>query len=138
MTLPSSDTAGVRRSVTRYRANWYWLAAYVVTVGAIVVLMLGARRTTLRTLSTPSANAQWQAWRNSEPNQTEAGGVKRRPPASSEPNALVLLRDYFGVMLGAALFFGSLLFGAIMVAAWGVFAPSSAAIHLDPDTQPKR
>jgi len=138
MTRSSSDTVGGHRRITWYRAKWYWLAAYVLTLGTIVVLMLGVRRATLRALSTPSAQAQWQAWRDSEPNRTETGGVKRRPPSSSEPPALVLLRDYFGVMMTAAVVFGSLLFGAIMVAAWGAFASSNAAIHSDTDPPPAR
>ena len=102
-------------------------------LGIVVVSMIGIRRATIRSMSTPAAQAEWQAWRESEPNQTEAGGVKRRPPSSGEPPALVLLRDHFAVMIAGALLFSSLLFGAIMVAARGTFASTAHDALPGPD-----
>ncbi|MEX2112032.1 MAG: hypothetical protein WD845_02545 [Pirellulales bacterium] len=104
------------------RANWLWAAGYAVMVLAVVIGMLAGRRAALEGLTTPEAQAEWEAWRHAEPNQTETGGVKRRPPSSSEPPALVLLRDHFGVMLFGAVFFSSLLFGAVMIATRGALS----------------
>jgi hypothetical protein len=109
------------------KANWLWLAAYLACVAAVVLLMREARRSTLEALSTPQAKAEWQAWRESEPNTTDQGPVKRRAPSSSEPPALVLLRDHYGVMLAGAVLFGSLLFAAVMVAVRGVLSRPAAA-----------
>lgn len=123
----SSGTSGKSAAT----ANWGWLAAYVIATCLVTLSMFALRRVVLRQLSTPEAIAQWQAWRDAEPNQSDTGPVKRRPPSSPEPPALVLLRDHFSVMLAGALLFSSLLFGAIMIAARGVF--SSGAVANDAD-----
>ena len=125
MTPRSDDSVGRRRRVTGSWANWVWLAAYAITLVVVVVLMVAA-----------TAQADWQAWRQSVPNQTQSGGVKRRPPSSAEPPALVLLRDHFAVMIAGALLFSSLLFGAIMVAARGTFAASGKNVPGGPNGTP--
>ena len=102
------------------RGNLLWLAAYVVVMTAVVLGTLQLRRVTLRTMDAPDARADWQAWRDAPPNQRTDLPVKRHPPSSDEPPALVLLRDYFGVMMSAALVFGSLLFAMIMFSVRGV------------------
>ena len=108
------------------------MAAYLAMLVAAAVGMFAGRRMVLEQLSTPEAKAEWEAWRKSEPNVKDVGGVKRRPPSSTEPPALVLLRDHFGVMLFGALFFSSLLFAAVMFATRGALATSSR------ENQPQR
>ena len=107
--------------MTSRAVNLAWLAAYLVMVGVIVVLVLRAREATFRELTTPEALAEWQAWRESAPNRTDAGGVRRQPPKSAEPPALVLMRDHFAVVMSSAVVFSSLLFATIMIAARGAF-----------------
>ena len=111
----------MRRYVTR-RTNLLWLAAYVVYLAGIVALVLWARRTTLVEMDTPEARAAWSSWREAPANQETDGPVRRSPPRSSEPPALVLVRDYFGVVMSGAVLFGSLLFRALMMALRGVFS----------------
>lgn len=82
--------------------------------------MLKARKVTLATMSTPEARAEWEAWRESEPNQRKDLPVSRRPPKSAEPPSLVLMRDHFTVLMSAAIVFSSLLFAALAIAARGV------------------
>jgi hypothetical protein len=53
---------------------------------------------------------------------SKEGPVKRRVPASQEPPALRLMRDHFGVSLGAAIVFGTLLFVMVMGAVQGAFS----------------
>jgi hypothetical protein len=101
------------------------VAAYLITLSAIVALVLQVRHTTLRDMDTPEARAQWQAWREAEPNQANDGPVRRRPPESVEPPELLLMRDHFAVVMSAAVLFGSLLFAAILMAVRGVLAPGS-------------
>jgi hypothetical protein len=108
--------------LSRRKVNLIWLALYLATITGIVLLVLAGRKTTLREFDTPEARAQWQAWREAEPNQDTGGPVRRRPPSSVEPPALVLMRDYFAVVMSAAVLFGSLLFAALMMAARGVFS----------------
>lgn len=102
------------------RGNLLWLAAYALVMAAVVAAMLELRRVALATLDMPKARAQWQAWREAPPNRRTDLPVKRHPPSSDEPPALVLMRDYFGVMMSAALVFGSLLFAMIMFSVRGV------------------
>jgi hypothetical protein len=122
MNSPSGAAGMIRR-----KANWLWLAAYLVMVAAVVIATLAARRATLRELGTPAAKAQWQAWRQADPNRPGAGPVERRAPSYDEPPALILLRDHFAVMMGGAVLFSSLVFAAIMVAARGAFSSSNAS-----------
>ncbi|MGD9722268.1 MAG: hypothetical protein AB7O59_11500 [Pirellulales bacterium] len=110
----------------RRKVVWYWLAAYALMFAAVVWAMFAVRRSVLQEFGTPEAIAQWQAWREAEPNQSKSGPVARRVPSSNEPPTLVLLRDHFGVMLAAAVVFSSLLFGATMVMAYGVFGAKRA------------
>ena len=107
--------------MTSRAVNLAWLAAYLVAVAVVVMLVLRARDATFRELSTPEAVAEWQAWRESAPNRTDAGGVRRRQPKSTEPPALVLMRDHFAVVMSSAVLFSSLLFATIMIAARGAF-----------------
>ncbi len=67
-------------------------------------------------MDTPEAQAQWEAWR--EVRAEPAADLPRAAPAAldDEPPALVLLRDHFGVMIGGAVLFSSLLFVVLMFA----------------------
>jgi hypothetical protein len=114
--MTASDTTA--KSVFR-RGNLLWLAAYLVVVTGVVLVMLQLRLVTLRSLDTPEAQAEWNAWREAPPNVRTDLPVRRHPPSSDEPPALILMRDYFPVMMAAAVVFGSLLFAAIALAARG-------------------
>jgi hypothetical protein len=107
----------------RSRALQLSVAAYLITLSVIVALVIQVRHTTLRDMDTPEARAQWQAWREAEPNQASDGPVRRRPPSTLEPPELLLMRDHFAVVMSAAVLFGSLLFAAILLAVRGVLAP---------------
>jgi hypothetical protein len=106
------------------RSGWLWLVAYTATIAGVVLLVLHVRSTTLRDMDTPEARAQWQEWRQSSPNQDTTGPVRRRPPSSAEPPALVLVRDYFAMVMAGSILFSSLLFAAIMLAVRGVLSPN--------------
>jgi hypothetical protein len=115
---PATTSARMSRSL------WLWLAAYAATIAGVVILVLHVRGTTLREMDTPEARAQWQEWRQSSPNQDTTGPVRRRPPSSAEPPALVLVRDYFALVMAGSILFSSLLFAAIMLAVRGVLSPN--------------
>jgi hypothetical protein len=116
MTAPQPTAAP---SLFRRRRTWLWLAAYAAVVAGVVVAMFQLRRLAFENFDTPEARAEWEAWREAPPNQRDDLPVKRRPPTSAEPPTLVLMRDYFGVMLTAAVVFSSLLFAALSIALWG-------------------
>jgi len=116
-----STTTTAAGAARRRRAHFTWLAIYCVTVLAVIGLVLQVRKTTLREMATPEAQAEWREWREAEPNQG-SGPVRRRPPSTVEPPALVLMRDHFTVVMCGSVLFSSLLFAAIMMAARGAFA----------------
>ena len=107
---------------TAHRAWLVWLFVWLVVEIVVVVLVFQAREMALREMDTPEARAQWEAWREAEPNTTDQGGVRRRPPSSPEPPTLVLLRDHFGVILGGAVLFSSLLFGSVAIVVRGALS----------------
>jgi hypothetical protein len=120
--MTATDATGTKPGIFRRKRNLLWLAAYLIVLTGVIVGMLKLRNITLRTMDTPEARAQWQAWRNAPPNQRTDLPVRRRPPSSDEPPALILMRDYFGVMMTAAIVFSSLLFAAISFSARGALS----------------
>jgi cytochrome bd-type quinol oxidase subunit 1 len=92
-------------------ANAIWFVAYLLVMGAVVWNMLRLRDSVPQQYDTEQANAQWQAWRSDELRRSkEPGPVHRRVPKSTEPPAVVHMRDYFAVWMFAAVFFSTLLF----------------------------
>lgn len=79
-------------------------AGWVVMLSLLVTVFLFARQAAMTTYGSAETQAHWDAWRLEALEQSRgAGPVKRSVPKSDEPPALVLMRDYFGVSLGASL-----------------------------------
>jgi hypothetical protein len=57
----------------------------------------------------------------------DASPVKRRPPKSPQPPALLLMRDYFGVCLALAIVLSSVLFATFMFFVRGAFKAGPAS-----------
>lgn len=94
----------------RWRRWLPWIVAYVVFVAAVVLGVRKCREWTVTQLATPKSIADWQVWRKDvRRSQDQSPGVQRRVPKSSEPPALIMMRDHFVVsMLGAVLFSSAL------------------------------
>lgn len=85
------------------------VVGYAVLVGVVVGGMIWARHSTIATKET--AGPEWQAWREDEiARQSQHGPVERRVPKSTEPPAVVLMRDNFAVLVFGALLFSSILY----------------------------
>jgi hypothetical protein len=96
----------------------WWIAGYAALIAAVVGSMLWARQSVLAGLATPESISDWQTWRSDvKQKQTDTGQAERRVPKSDQPPALVLMRDYFGVLMTGAILFMSLLYWVI---AWFV------------------
>ena len=106
--------------------NLIWSLLYIAMVAVIVWQMSEVRTSLMVRLSTPEAQADWEQWRT---DTTKPGPVARRQPKSTEPPALVLMRDYHGICLGAAVFFSSLLFLVTMLLVRGAFGKSTAEVE---------
>jgi hypothetical protein len=101
-------------------AHWWrwWMVGYIVLVCAVVGTMLWLRQSAVPDLSSPRSISDWQAWQKDvREQQTKPGPVERRVPKSNEPPALVLMRDFFAVIMVGALLFSSLLY---WIMAWFV------------------
>jgi hypothetical protein len=103
------------------KAGIAWLVAYLATMALIFGLVVHIRARMLESLSTPEAQAEWDQWRRVADEQSQTGPVRRAKSESPEPPTLVLLRDYFGIMLTAAIVFSSLLFATAMIAVRGAY-----------------
>ena len=111
-------------SARRAGGWWVWGACYLALVSAIVWSLFYARQRALVELATPGSVGDWQAWREDVKQQAEeAGPVERRIPRSAEPPALVLLRDFFGVSLGGAVLFSTVLYWIMAWLVTGALAP---------------
>jgi hypothetical protein len=100
--------------------HWWrwWIVGYIALTGTIAGTMFWLRQSAVADWSSPKAIADWQAWREDvRQQQTTAGSVERRVPKSDKPPALVLMRDYFWVMMVGAVLFSSMLY---WIMAWFV------------------
>ena len=99
----------------------WWFVGYIVIVSTIVGAMFWLRQSAVADLSSPNSVADWQEWRQDVHEQQKSRGpVERRVPKSEEPPELVLMRDFFGVLMIGALLFSSLLYWIIAWFATGI------------------
>src|SRR5262245_44871773 len=93
-------------------------ALYLTVMATGVGGLMQARNWALETQTTAEKKRDWEVWREEAARQAAGKGpVARKVPRSTEPPALVLLRDYFVVCAAAWLVLGSVLFA---VSAWMV------------------
>jgi hypothetical protein len=100
---------------------------------AICFGLVALRSRVLQVMGTAEEARRWQEWRENA--QDAGGGVARRAPKSSEPPALVLMRDHVWVVAAAALVFGTVFYALVMMLTYGMlrFRPA----HLD-RSRPRR
>ncbi|MCI0359838.1 MAG: hypothetical protein L0211_15280 [Planctomycetaceae bacterium] len=92
-----------------------WLLAYLAVMALVSAGVTYGRRQALATYGTDQAQTDWDTWRaDVKEMPAGVGPVKRREPGSTEPPALVLMRDHFAVCLGLALLLSTVLFGTFM------------------------
>jgi hypothetical protein len=103
-----------------------WLVAYALVLFAVVVAMFKARDWILEELATSKSLADWQTWRDDvRKQQDQPGPVQRRVPKSSEPPALVMMRDHFAVSLFGAVLFSTMLYWVFAWFTMGVLRPAN-------------
>jgi hypothetical protein len=113
-----------------------WLMAYCALMATIVGVMVRVRSAAMQSFGTAGAQAEWNTWRADAQEMSEGKGpVRRRPPKSAEPPALVLMRDHFGICLALALLLSSLLYGTAMFFLRGI---ASSGGKFGPSVQPGR
>ena len=117
-----------------YQFSLAWLLAYVTAMAMVCGTIAYGRWQALQIYGTAEAKDQWHEWRTDVviDEFVDDGPVKRRVPQSSEPPALVLMRDHFAVCLGLSLLLTSILFGTFMVLIRGAFSPASQFVDRSP------
>lgn len=118
-------------------ADLLWLVLWMALLAAVAAAMFYVRQAVLRSAGA-EAQQNWQQWRESvKDGQGKDGPVQRRVPRSSEPPAIVLLRDHFLVCLVIALVLSSVLFGTFVLFVRGVMnspAPSLNSLSPPPES----
>jgi hypothetical protein len=110
---------------------WAWLIGYALFAVAVVWSVLAARSWALTELATPESTAEWEAWREDvRAQQNTPAPIRRRVPKSAEPPALVLARDYFAIVMTAAVVFSSLIY---WVLAWMISGTLTSASNATSD-----
>ena len=110
--------------------RWWrlWGIGYVALQVAVVWSLFSAREWARAEMAKPESTAAWATWREDvRADQGRPAPVQRRVPKSAEPPALVLTRDYFGVSLGGAVIFSSLLYWVIAWFVTGILTQSTPA-----------
>ncbi len=101
-------------------SKWLWLLAYLVMLFAIGTLVV-QERNRLLSADRDQQKQDWQAWRSAAAKQDgRSGPVQRIVPKSAEPPMVVMMRDKFPIIFGAAMFFPALILGFFLVVARGV------------------
>jgi hypothetical protein len=105
----------MRNASTKRWLPW-WIAGYAALIAAVAGSMLWARQSVLSGLATPESISDWQSWRSDvKQKQADSGQAERRIPKSDQPPALILMREYFSVLMTGAILFMSLLY---WITAW--------------------
>ena len=110
--------------------HWWrwWFVGYMVLVGTVLGSMYYLRQSSIADLSSSESISEWQSWREDVRHQQANGGpVTRRIPKSDEPPALVLMRDYFMVLLVGALLFSSVLYWVMAWFLTGIFSTPASS-----------
>jgi len=103
-----------------------WFGLYLGMLGAITCGLRTYRAWATREFASMEAAEDWQKWRSDAAKLNERGPVTRRAPMSTEPPALVLMRDHFAACLGISLLLSSMLFLTFMVAIRGALRQPAA------------
>lgn len=114
-------------------ADLLWLTLFLAMLAGITGGMFYLRNSVVQS-ATAENQSQWDQWREAvKEDQKDAGPVLRRVPKSSEPPALVLLRDHFVTCLSVALVLSSVLFGTFVLFARGVMNSPGKAFNSPSD-----
>jgi hypothetical protein len=100
----------------RSRSDVILAIVYVAAIAGVAAGMFVLRQRALASYGSPDAATEWQEWKQGATEMSEQPGpVRRRPPKSDEPPALILMRDHFGACLAGSVGLTAILLGAIVL-----------------------
>jgi hypothetical protein len=111
-------------AINPFQFSLGWLLAYLTVMAAVSAGLAYGRHEAFRIYGSKEGKSNWIVWRFDVAVQEgfEQGPVRRRIPKSTEPPALVLMRDHFLVCLVGSLVLTTVLFGTFMVFVRGALA----------------
>lgn len=108
------------------RSHLAWLVGYVATIALVTAGVYYGRQQAVAVYGSGQAQQDWDAWRSDAKKMSEQRNqVQRRAPKSTEPPALVLMRDHFAVCLTIAIVLSTVLFGTFMLLVQGAARDTS-------------
>lgn len=104
----SADGDGKRSN----RLAWLFFG-WVLTMALVYFGLAQARAWTLSNVGTAEVRAEWERWRAEEQARAKnpAANVLRRPPKSTEPPLLILMRDSYPGIVVSVLLIATVMFG---------------------------
>lgn len=103
--------------------NLGWLIAYFALIALIVIGLRRYRESAIAQYGGEQAAADWLEWRDAAERIGKDGPIARRAPKSTEPPALLLMRDHFTACLSMSLLLSSCLFVWLMISVRGALRP---------------
>lgn len=120
----SRDHAGFNRIVDASCA-----VCFLAVLAAVCWAMFAARSYVLVNYSTAETKARWEAYKQAMREAAEGprATVRRKPPRSTEPGVLLMMRDRFAVsLLGALVLSGAVLGSLLLLVRGGLRRPPDA------------
>lgn len=118
-----------RQEIFLYRMKRVLIVGWVLLVTVPPSILWSVRGTWLTDLGRPTAQHEWDQFRQDMRQQSDRSGpVQHKVPKSTEPPVRVWLRDYFWLAVTAWSVLGSVLYAFLSMAVIGVLAsvPSPA------------
>jgi hypothetical protein len=109
-----------------FASFWLWFAVYLAVLTGIGAYTIHLRNQMLSDETEISKEQEsYRQWLEVAKAQNgSTGPVQRTVPTSSELPMLVLMRDYFAVILGASIVFPAIILGFLLLALHGVLRQS--------------
>ena len=114
-------------------ADLLWVGAYFAILAGTAVSIVRGRDWALKTYDSSQATSEWQEWKDDATAMSKVpNSVKRKPPKSDLPPALVLMRDYFVICFIAGVGLTGVLLAAIMLMLRGAIANQQPFVDRSP------
>ncbi|MEZ6118846.1 MAG: hypothetical protein R3C28_20075 [Pirellulaceae bacterium] len=121
--MPDSLVNYEPKSPAHLKLKLVLVAIYILLLAAVIGGLFLTRSWSRQTFGNQAAQQEWETWVEAvEAQETSDSSVRRRPPKSPVPPALVLLNDFFAQCLGISLVLTTVLYASLAYFLYGVIA----------------
>ena len=125
--MPDSLVNYEPKSPTHLKLKLVLLAIYILLLAAVIGGLFLTQSWSRQTFGNQAAQQEWETWVEAvEAQDTNDSSVRRRPPKSPAPPALVLLNDFFGQCLAISVLLTTVLYASLAYFLYGVIASPGA------------